>query len=1040
MVSLAEARSILTQQRAQVQSQRQQIVQTLLPRLTAAQVRAQTRVGIISRQQREQEFGRLKQAELKKLEPIQKELTTFEAQIISVEADISRQERQQADLKIARKLFLKGDTTGIGQTKGVKRFLREFRTEKEAFVEKALRDVEAPLFTPLPPPERITFGQPLKFGESFRDATGSTSFTIAVPIRREAGKIRVQDFNFLFEDGKLIFANPTGSALITEERFLEVDKSRRLENPGFTFGSTITLPGINGEAPPFTPLPELFTRLPELITPLPPPTVAPPLFTPLPPTPVLFTPARPEDLLRNAKDPSFIERLSRIVPLGFGIPGAVVTVPTPIRELITKPGFAFLRRELGISEKDILRLNKLSDQQIDAQFKFLPEGTRDKIKDFAKLETEFLRGTLIGIEQEPDKIVALTAASFFLPTLTAAGATIPIVTNVLNRVPLNVKRQGARALQLALGGLYLTATGLEIAKEETPELRAQKAGEILSTEVLPFSIGTRLGVKSILKNQVRKEIDIELAKLSPARRDAFEEYVRQTELLGRFEPTAKNIKLDNIKSLKDPKAQRELRTFLRNNKDEVSVGGSVAQTGQIKVVRQLGDVDLYLEGKFNPSQAAAILEQRLIKAGVPRVSRIGKVVTIEGKKAVEFHSVDRLLTNIKQVVPFYQNPRRYIIKTPEGIRIQRIGLQAKRKLIAAFADPRRAAVGKSIKDLEDFKKIADVLFRRAELNARRSFFFRESKIRNLEKEFGVKISRAPVVEKFKKPIPDILKPSVKKVGVGIKKPTLASKKPLRFRESPLAQRARLKAGKKPFFKIKPSQAKLIRTRRIRLIPSQPFKKLGKPTKIIPSQTISKRPKDPLAPPIFRPPPIVEPPPTIIPPSQPPFEPPTIPPIVPTLFPPTIPTVTPPKIPPRKPPRKPPLKISESFLKKKLSKSFRASPSFDVLVRKSGKFRVARKRLPFNLAVKTGAKLIDTNLRATFRLRPSQKAPLKKEIARSKLNPKIFRRPKKTSPLFTPNTLTIIERRSKRLSTKLEVSSIQRARKIKVGAVPKMRLR
>lgn len=765
----------------------------------------------------------------------------------------------------------------------------------------------------------------------------------------------------------------------------------------------------------FTPIPR------ERITPRPTEQI-----TRLPPT---FTPARPQDLLSNAKDQNFVKRLSKIVPLGFAIPGATPTKPKPIKELITLPGFKFLEKELGISKSDIARLSTLSDTQIDTQFRILPENVRNKIKDFSKIERGILEGSLIGIEQEPEKVVALTVGSFLLPGLTAAGARTPIVSNVLNRIPTSVKKQGANALQTALGGLYLTTAGLEISGEPTAELKAQKLGQILSTEVAPFSIGTRLGVKSILKKEIRIEIDRELSRLPKNQRDAFQEYIRQTEVLGRFEPTAKNIKLDNIKSISDPKAQKELRAFLRSNREEVLVGGSVAQTGQIKVARQLGDVDLYLEGAFSPTQAARILATRLQKAGVQRVSQVGSQVTIGGKKAIEFHNIDRLLTNIKQVIPFYQNPRKYIIKTPEGIKIQRIGLQAKRKLIAAFADPRRKSFGKNVKDLEDFKKIADALFKRAELNARRSFFFRESKIRRLEKEFGVKISRKPVVEKFKKPA--FFKP--KGVGVKPKKITLASKRTLKFRESPLRQRAKLLAKRKPFSKIKPSQAKLFKTKRIRLIASQPFSKLRKPIRLVPSQPISKPGKRPGSPPIFRIPRLRETPPS--PPSQPPVTPRKVPLLVPLGIPPKIP----PLITPKKTPVKPLITtVPKKLLKKQLSKPFRDSPSFDVLVRKGGEFKVARKRLPFNLAVKTGANLIDKNLRATFRLRPSQKPPVKKEVTRAKLNPTIFRRPKKNSKLFKPNTLTVIEKRNKRLSTRIEVSSIQRARKIKVGAVPRMR--
>ena len=719
-----------------------------------------------------------------------------------------------------------------------------------------------------------------------------------------------------------------------------------------------------------------------------------------------------------------------------GIPGT--TEARPIRELITEPGFTFLQNELGISKQDIVKLGTLSDRQIDISFAPLPKVAKDKIKDAAQILKNIQVGILKGIEEKPEQIVSLTAASTLLPRAIALTGEAKIVKNLFNRVPQSVKKRGTQAIQAALGGLYLTASGLDVAAEPTPELKQQKVGRILSTEVSPFILGTRLGVKSLLRKEIQKELDVELNKLSPKKRIEFEEYVRQTELLGRFEPDTKNIRLDNIKAFQDPRAQRELRSFLRGNKDEVTVGGSVAQTGQIKVQRQLGDVDLYLEGKLNPTQAAQILAKRLVDAGVGRVSQVGRVVTIEGKKAVEFHNIDRLLANIKQVTPFYKNPRNYIIKTPEGIKIQRLALQAKRKLVAAFADPRRLATGKFRQDLRDFKKISEVLFRRAELNARRSFFFRESKIKQLEKEFGVSISRKPVtIKKFIKP------PKLKPVGEGVRggppRPKKISLKPKKFRTSPILQRAKLKARAKPFARLRPSQARSIRTRTIRLRPSQPFRKLKRAP---PSQfTPIKFRRPPIFPPPSQLPP--RPPrrkPPLVPPGVPPSQPPGFPPRRPPLLvPPKFPGAKPPVVPPIAPP---PKKITaippEKLLKKKLSKPFREAKSFDILVRRKGKFVTARRSLPFNLAIKTGANLIDKNLRATFRLRPSQKTALKSEISRPKLSFKQFRRPKKTSPLFKKNTLTIIERRSKRLSTRTEVGDIQRVRKVKLKSSPMLR--
>ncbi len=91
---------------------------------------------------------------------------------------------------------------------------------------------------PLVTRRKITFGNPLAFGRNYNKATGAEAFTIAIPIRRQEGKILVRDFNFRFKDGKLVNVKPTGRVLITEERFLDADKRRRDKTPGFTFGDT----------------------------------------------------------------------------------------------------------------------------------------------------------------------------------------------------------------------------------------------------------------------------------------------------------------------------------------------------------------------------------------------------------------------------------------------------------------------------------------------------------------------------------------------------------------------------------------------------------------------------------------------------------------------------------------------------------------------------------------------------------------------------------------------------------------------------------
>lgn len=462
---------------------------------------------------------------------------------------------------------------------------------------------------------------------------------------------------------------------------------------------------------------------------------------------------------------------------------------------ITREAFRTLEKR-GFSKKRISKIISFEPETIET-FTFLSDKEKEDLKKLSKFKEGTILGILEAVEKEPEKIIVITGGSFALSQLIAGGAVagfgakfaskLPIADKVLKLIPLSVKRKGGIVLSRALGASYLASAGLRVIAQPTPEKKGKVLGNIIATEATPFWIGSRAGVQGVLRRNVKREIEREVNKLPFNKKEAFRSYIKQAEILSKYEPEARNIKLSNIESIKNSRAQKEIRNFLKSNKKEVVVGGSVAQTGQINIKRKLGDMDLYIDGKKSPTAMARQLANQLRKAGVQRVSSAKGQVTIAGKKSIEFHDIDRLLTNIEQVIPSWQNPRKYIIKTPEGIKIQRIGLQARRKAVAGFADPKRFATGKYKKDLQDFRVIANKLFKNAEISARKSIFFRESKIKALEKEFGVKISRKfPKETKFRKPkitikkikgkfkIVEVKKVKVKKVK--IKKPKQLKKR------------------------------------------------------------------------------------------------------------------------------------------------------------------------------------------------------------------------------------------------------------------------
>ena len=754
----------------------------------------------------------------------------------------------------------------------------------------------------------------------------------------------------------------------------------------------------------------------------------------------LFTPIAKD--FKIPEIPRGLGALERFIPTpgeGFGIPKkARETGQGPVQFFVTSPLFKFLESK-GFSKERIAGIitSNVAAGGIQGTISLAPLEIQAEFKKFRRdldgVSKEFIIGTLEGIEQEPEKIIALSILSSALPLITTAGGSLPIVNKVLNKIPANIKSKGAKAVTASLGALYATSVGIELAQSSSIEEAARRAGFLTSTEVVPFVIGTGFGVKGELRKTLKKDIEIELNKLSGSRRAAFEDYMRQAEILGKYEPRVKNIKLNNVEGLPTKEAEIAMRKYLRLNKNEITVGGSVAQTGQVDVKRKLGDLDLYLETK-DPRQAARELADFLRKNRVKDVAispRNPTTVTIQGKKVGDFQNIERLLVNIRQVIPNWQDPRRYIMKTPEGIRIQRIGLQARRKLVAAFADPKRMATGKFRKDLKDFKAIAETLFRRAELRARGNFFFRESRIKRLEKQFGRKISRKPLpgVKKLKilekspiakrlekirklKPFEKLKPPKRPPRAFKSLKGTRKSKfKKLSERKPAILRRSELRGSQRPFSKV---------GRRIRVVPrlsqSQPSilkrraKILGAPKLIPPSQPPARRPGEPFKPVPIRIPLIISPP------SQPPITPPRVPKTPPFGPPPRRPPGGRKGVPPTTPRLLKPIPGRKKIKKKPLVP---AGKRFDVFTRQNKKDIFRKSFGTRALARKNLKKRLTTKLRASGFIVDKQTG--------KRLKPKV-------SPGFRVSKVDkfrLVEKRNRRITRgTAEVPDIQAARRRK----------
>jgi len=186
--------------------------------------------------------------------------------------------------------------------------------------------------------------------------------------------------------------------------------------------------------------------------------------------------------------------------------------------------------------------------------------------------------------------------------------------------------------------------------------------------------------------------------LSPKDLKKFESFEVSVGELKGVRPKTKIINLREIEGL-SPKAAAALDRVILRRKQELVVGGSVAQRTQITgQARKPGDIDLFTSG--NKKQLLEEFAKELREAGVERVSVVrGKQITIEGKKKVEVKELSLLEQNIKKVQLPFQRVGSAFTTTPRGVRVLRLGAQAQRKLIGGFGLEQERIRAKDVSDL-----------------------------------------------------------------------------------------------------------------------------------------------------------------------------------------------------------------------------------------------------------------------------------------------------------------------------------------------------
>jgi len=200
------------------------------------------------------------------------------------------------------------------------------------------------------------------------------------------------------------------------------------------------------------------------------------------------------------------------------------------------------------------------------------------------------------------------------------------------------------------------------------------------------------------QKEYKKWFNKELNKLSPKMQ---EEFKRLQKVLPKdVQPKVKSINFNKVRSL-TPEAAKVLDDWIKKNKKQVIVGGSVSQRTQIygKSLKRLklpGDVDMYVYKGLTPDEAMRSFINALDDAGVKGYYiKRGALYGPQGK-AVEFHKVypsrpgeTALEPTLRTVAPASKELPSLLSKTPEGIQVTRVEYQLYRKLYGGFEPGRK---------------------------------------------------------------------------------------------------------------------------------------------------------------------------------------------------------------------------------------------------------------------------------------------------------------------------------------------------------------
>jgi len=306
----------------------------------------------------------------------------------------------------------------------------------------------------------------------------------------------------------------------------------------------------------------------------------------------------------------------------------------------------------------------------------------------------FAAGAYEGIRTKPVK-TALTAAAFVaLPVGFKAISGLGKVAGVTSlglAYPKTIAYVG-KGVRYGMGGAYGATVVGRIGVTPGFYEKFGKAGEIVSTELLPMGVGWRIGAYGVRRYEAVAQLKDWAGKLPSGKKIMFEKQIIEAKAYGGIEPSVKEISLGKMEYI-PKKAEKPLMEFLKRRKRELIVGGRVAEYTQVyPTPKVMGhDVDIYLKGLIPKIKARLYTRElagELRGAGVGRVSIPPKhptQITIAGKKAIEIHPYKEYLRyNIEQVLPWYKPAGMGITKTPSGIKVMKLPVQWKRMIVRGY--------------------------------------------------------------------------------------------------------------------------------------------------------------------------------------------------------------------------------------------------------------------------------------------------------------------------------------------------------------------